>query len=387
MTGDSERDPRQDPGPGAEHRSEHPAAPHEHGRSLYEAGEFLDAPPGEEISEREVSLRRRVLNLRTIGSVVFGVVLLYLLFRFVLNLDFAATWQRIVNADLGLLGLAFVAYYLTFPLRGYRWAYVLGRVGTRVRFRDATEILFLSWFVNCLVPAKLGDLYRAWLLKGNYGASISRSVGTIFIERIADLLVIFALALAAGFWSFRNLTRPEVNALLLAGFVLAVVLVAVVIGLRWWGDRVTRFLPLRAREFYERFHEGSTGAVTARSVPTIVVLTGIIWVLEGLRLYFVILALDLPTVNLGISSAIFVTLAGSLLTAIPLTPAGVGFVEAGIVGALALYGVTAEPAAAVALTDRAISILTVIVLGGIAYAFSTKVRRAHGIGPAPASSA
>ncbi|HEX6128545.1 MAG TPA: lysylphosphatidylglycerol synthase transmembrane domain-containing protein [Candidatus Limnocylindria bacterium] len=377
MTADSERDPQQ----------EHPTAPHEHGHSLYEAGEFLDAPPAEEIPEREVSLRRRLLNVRTIGSVIFGVALLYLLFRFVLNLDFAATWQRIANADLRLLAAAFVVYYLTFPLRGYRWAYVLGKVGTRVRFRDSTEILFLSWFVNCLVPAKLGDLYRAWLLKGNFGASISRSVGTIFIERIADLLVIFALALAAGFWSFRNLERPEVNALLLAGFVVAMVLVALVIGLRWWGDRITRFLPVRAREFYERFHEGSTGAVTARAIPTIVLLTGMIWVLEGLRLYFVIRALDLPTVNLGISSAIFVTLAGSLLTAIPLTPAGVGFVEAGIVGALWLYGVTQEPAAAVALTDRAISILTVIVLGGIAYAFSAKVRRAHGIGPAAAEGA
>ena len=70
-------------------------------------------------------------------------------------------------------------------------------------------------------------------------------------------------------------------------------------------------------------------------------------------------------------------LAGSLLTAIPLTPAGVGFVEAGIVGLLTLYGVVGEPAVAVALTDRAISILTVIVLGGIFYAFSAKVRRAH----------
>jgi glycosyltransferase 2 family protein len=375
VTGDS-RDPTR----------EHPEAPHEHGHSLYEAGEFLDAPPTEEIAEREVSLRSRVLNVRTIASVVFGVALLYLLFRFVLNLDFAATWERIVNADVGYLGIAFVAYYLTFPLRGYRWAYVLGKVGTRVRFRDATEILFLSWFVNCLVPAKLGDLYRAWLLKGNYGASISRSVGTIFIERIADLLVIFALALAAGYWSFRNLSRPEVNALFLAGFVLAAVLLLVVIGLRWWGHRVTGFLPVRAREFYQRFHEGSTAAVTTRSIPTIVVLTGMIWILEGLRLYFVILALDLPTVNLGISSAIFVTLAGSLLTAIPLTPAGVGFVEAGIVGALSLYGIAAEPAAAVALTDRAISILTVIVLGGIAYALSKKVRRAHGLGAEPAPS-
>ena len=54
-----------------------------------------------------------------------------------------------------------------------------------------------------------------------------------------------------------------------------------------------------------------------------------------------------------------------------------GFVEAGIVGLLTLYGVVGEPAVAVALTDRAISILTVIVLGGIVYAFSAKVRRAH----------
>ncbi len=376
MTGDSS--PRSEQ---PADQPEHPAGPHEHGHSLYEPTEFLDAPPGEQIAEREVSLRRRVLNLRTIGSIVFGVVLLYLLFRFVLNLDFAATWERIVRADVRLLVVAFLVYYATFPLRGYRWAFVLGRVGSRVRFRDATEVLFLSWFVNCLVPAKLGDLYRAWLLKGNYGESISRTVGTVFIERIADLLVIFGLALAAGFWSFRRISRPEVDALLLAGFALAAVLVVLVTALRLFGHRLTEVLPHRIRDFYERFHHGSTGALTARSIPVILVLTLAIWTLEGLRLYFVILALDLPTVNLGISSAIFVTLAGSLLTAIPLTPAGVGFVEAGIVGALALYGIAAEPAAAVALTDRAISILTVILLGGLAYAFSQKVRRAHGIGP------
>jgi uncharacterized protein (TIRG00374 family) len=365
---------------------EHASGPHEHGRSLYEAGEFLDAPVEEGVAERQVSLRDRVLNWRTIGSIVFGLVLVYLLFRFVLNLDFADTWQRITHANPLLLLAAFGIYYLTFPLRGYRWAFILGRTGQPVRFRDATEILFLSWFVNCLVPAKLGDLYRAWLLKGNFGASISRSVGTIFIERIADIVVIFGLALAAGAWSFRRAARPELSALFIAGFITAFVLVALVTLLAWRGDRLTRWLPERVADLYQRFHEGSTGALNLRSLPVILLLTGSIWMLEGLRLYFVILALDLPTVNLGISAAIFVTLAGSLLTAVPLTPAGVGFVEAGIVGALSLYGVTNEPAAAVALTDRAISILTVIVLGGIAYAFSHKVRRAHGVGMAPAGS-
>ena len=68
----------------------------------------------------------------------------------------------------------------------------------------------------------------------------------------------------------------------------------------------------------------------------------------------------------------------ALLTAMPLTPAGIGFVEAGIAGALLIYGVPQDPAAAVALTDRAISILTVIVIGGILYLVSNKVRRAHG---------
>jgi uncharacterized protein (TIRG00374 family) len=375
MTGDSEQLPHHRPED--RHPSEHPTGSHEHGHSVYEPGEFLDAPPEEAIPEREVSLARRFLNVRTIGSIVFGILILVLLFQVVLKIDFGSTWAQITAANPIFLLLATLCYYATFPLRGLRWRFVLGRVGTKIGRRDATEILFLSWFVNCLVPAKLGDLYRAYLLKGNYGGSISRTVGTIFIERIADIVVIFALALAAGFWSFRGRSRPEIDALFLAGFVFAAILVLLVIGLNYFGGRLTRFLPERVADLYERFHEGSTGALTVRSLPVIGALTTVIWLFEGLRLFFVIRALELPDANLGISAALFVALAGSLLTAIPLTPAGVGFVEAGIVGLLSLYGVVGEPAVAVALTDRAISILTVIVLGGIFYAFSTKVRRAH----------
>lgn len=371
MTAGSDRPPE-----GDGHPPHHPTGPHEHGHSVYEPGEFLGAPPEEAIPEREVSLARRFLNIRTIGSIVFGVLLVILLSQ-QLNINFAETWAHITAANPLFLLLAMLAYYATFPLRGLRWRFVLGQVGTRIGRRDATEILFLSWFVNCLVPAKLGDLYRAFLLKGNFGGSISRTVGTIFIERISDIVVIFGLALAAGFWSFRGRSTPQIDALFLAGFVVAAILVVLVIGLNYFGAHLTRFLPERLADLYERFHEGSTGALTTRSLPVIGAFTIAIWLFEGLRLFFVIRALELPDANLGISAALFVALGGSLLTAIPLTPAGVGFVEAGIVGLLALYGVTGEPALAVALTDRAISILSVIVLGGIFYVFSAKVRRAH----------
>jgi uncharacterized protein (TIRG00374 family) len=349
---------------------------HHHEDTVYQPAEYLGAPADEPIPEREVSLARRILNWKTIASVAFAVVLLALAFR-TLGVNLGRTWGLIAGANLWYLLLAFGAYYLTFPIRGFRWRYVLSKVGTRIGMKDATEILFLSWFVNCLVPAKLGDLYRAYLLKGNTGASASRTVGTIFIERIADIIVIFFLALAAGFWSFRGRERPEIDLLFTIGFVVAVVLVGLVLALRVWGDRVTRFLPERVREFYERFHEGSTGALTFRALPVIGVATIAIWTLEGARLYFVIQALALPDVDLRISASIFVALVAALLTAMPLTPAGIGFVEAGIAGALLIYGVNQDSAAAVALTDRGISILTVIILGGILYLVSDKVRRAH----------
>lgn len=341
----------------------------------------MRSTPEEADRGQDLSLLRRVLSVRTIGSVAFGIALLVLLFRVVLDIDFSATGSVLLGADLGLLAIAWVAYYATFPMRGFRWWFVLRRAGERVPARDATEVVFIAWFVNCLVPAKLGDLYRAYLLKGNFGTPISRTVGTIFIERVVDLLVMFWLALAAGFWSFRDRGRPELDAFFVLGLLVGGGLVAGVVALRYGGERLARRLPARIAGAFRLFREGSTRPLTAGSLPVICAVTAMVWIAEGIRLYFVLQALDLPGPDLGIGAALFVALAGSLLTAVPLTPAGIGFVEAGIVGALALFGVPLEQATAVAVADRAITILSVIVLGGIAYALSPKVRRAHGLAP------
>lgn len=336
-------------------------------------------PSKEGDRRRSLSLVHRLRSVRTVGSIVFGIAMLVLLFRVVLDIDFSKTGSVLVGADLGLLAIAWLAYYAAFPMRGFRWRFVLRQAGERVPVRDATEVVFIAWFVNCLVPAKLGDLYRAYLLKGNFGTPISRTVGTIFIERVSDLLVMFWLALAAGYWSLQDRSRPEVTGFFLLGLIVASGLVVVVVALRYGGERLTRRLPAQAAGAFRLFREGSTRALTAGSMLVIGAVTTMIWIAEGVRLYFVMQALGPPGSELGIGAAIFVTLAGSLLTAIPLTPAGIGFVEAGIVGALALFGVPLEQATAVALADRAITVLSVIVLGGAVYALSPKVRRAHGL--------
>jgi len=152
--------------------------------------------------------------------------------------------------------------------------------------------------------------------------------------------------------------------------------------LRNFGRRIIERLPLpdKVLEFYDRFEEG-VFSVGFRSLPRLVLVTGLIWTTEAMRLYLVVDALDLPDVTLGISGAFFVALIGSLLTAVPLSPAGLGIVEAGVVGVLTLaYGVSITEATLIALVDRAISVLSIIILGSIAYAASPKRRGGASLG-------
>jgi glycosyltransferase 2 family protein len=333
----------------------------------------------EALAEREqLSLSRRLRDPRTIVSIVLPILLLALLATQLpgFRLDEAA--QRIGQADPWLLLAAFAVYYLGFPLRGYRWKLLLRRAGTQVSLRDSSEIIFISWLVNCLVPAKLGDVYRAWLLRANFLVSLSRTFGTVFIERIFDLFAIALLGLAAGFWSFRAGLPSEVQVVF--GIGLAVV-IALSIGLytvRSFGRRLLVRAPLPAKqrvlEYYDRFEEG-VFAVGKRHVPWLAFITALIWATEAMRLLLVIQALGFTDVHLGISGAFFVALAASLLTAIPFTPAGLGVVEVGVVGILTIiYGVGIGDAAAITVVDRTISVLSIIVLGSIVYLLSAKTK-------------
>ena len=107
------------------------------------------------------SLSSRLREPRTIISIVLPLVLLVLIATQAGNFDFKALLNSITSANPLLLLLAFGVYYVGFPLRGYRWALLLRGAGQTISVRDSTEIIFISWLVNCLVPAKLGDVYRA----------------------------------------------------------------------------------------------------------------------------------------------------------------------------------------------------------------------------------
>ena len=341
-----------------------------------------------EITADQVSLARRLRQPRTIVSIVVPLVVIAV-FVYLYRDRLAQVPQLILQANPVLILAAFVVYYLGFPVRGFRWALLLRWTGFRLPVKDATEILYLSWFVNCVVPAKLGDVYRAYLLKENSTASLSRTFGTVFIERVVDLIAIALLGLAAGYWSFRGGMPPAVEILFIVGIIVVIALAVGLFTMRNFGRRILTRLPIPVRfvELYDRFEEGVFGAVSVRRLPALAVITTVIWLTEGLRLYFVVQALGFPDVSMGVSGAVFVALIGSLLTAIPLSPAGLGFAQAGIIGVLTVvYKIPLPEATAITLLDWTISVLSIIVIGSIVYLLSPKTRGEGRIVEIPAPS-
>jgi uncharacterized protein (TIRG00374 family) len=321
-----------------------------------------------------VSLSSRLRQTKTIVSILVPLAIIAVFVT--LNWStLSKVPSLIAGANPLLVLVAFAVFYLGFPLRGYRWSLLLRATGFRIVVRDSTEILYLSWLVNCIVPAKLGDLYRAYLLRINSTASLSRTFGTVFIERVLDIFTIAILGIAAGYWSFRSGLPDSIQLLFGVALVIVALLAVGLFTLRNFGRRIIVALPFPARivEFYDRFEHGVFGALDRRQLPLLGALGIAIWMTEALRLFFVVKALGFPDVEIGISGAVFVALIGSLLTAVPLSPAGLGIVEAGIVGVLTLvYKVPLPEATAIALLDRVISVFSVIVFGSILYAISGK---------------
>ena len=329
----------------------------------------------EDLAAGAVPIGKRLRDRRTQASIIVPVLVLLLFVVALPGFQFDVLIDYVLSANPAWLLVAFAVYYVGFPLRGYRWSILLRGIGARVGVRDSTEIIFVSWLVNSVVPAKLGDVYRAWLLKINFPVSLSATFGTIFIERVFDLVTIVVLGSAAAFWSFRDGLSDTVRVIMGIGVVVVLGLALALFTLRNFGQRLDHRLPLPARIvlLYERFEEG-VFSVDRRQVPLVGLLTALIWTTEALRLLFVVDALGFD-ISLGISGAFFVALVASLLTAVPFTPAGLGIVEAGIVGLLTvIYHADPTEAAAIALVDRAISVLSVVILGFIAYLLSPKVK-------------
>ncbi|MCL4459348.1 MAG: flippase-like domain-containing protein [Chloroflexi bacterium] len=338
-------------------------------------------PENGEILTGEVSLERRFFNLQTLVSFLLAFAIIYFMLTKI-NIDLRETVENIKRANWLFYLLAFLIYYSSFPVRGLRWRLLLRNVGFRraagIRLPSIlglAEIIFLSWFANCLVPAKLGDAYRGYLLKRNARVSLSKTLGTILAERMSDMVVLFIMLALAGLSLFGGKVPAPVMTIFLAGLVLVVLIVLAVLVMKSCGGLVQRLLPARVKPIYGRFEEGTL--LSFQNMPLLLLLTVVVWLQESARMWFICLSLGLSAI--GLSPVIFMALGGAILTTLPITPAGLGLVESATVGVLlllnnlgAVHGIDENVAASVAILDRTLSYWSLIVFGLLVYLLSKK---------------
>jgi glycosyltransferase 2 family protein len=356
-------------------------------RSDLSAAEIDDQISAEDETPPVVDLGRRFTDWRTPASFLIAIVILIVALRKsgVTVSDLEAALRKVNPL---IFAGAFVVYYLSFPLRTLRWRLLMLNANTgqdllkvrNARFKDLIEILYLSWFANCVIPAKLGDVYRAYLTRKCLDISASRTVGTILAERILDLLILFPLLFTAALVTFHN-RLLESNALrYVLGGALALGVIAAVAILAIWrlGDGLRSLLPQRVHQVFNAFREGAVHSFRAR-IFTLLGFSLLIWICEGGRLYLVLASLGMiKSGELGPSAALFLALGSSVLTTLPVAPGGLGFVDTFLIATFKVlkHGATGGQAAALALLDRIVSYLSIVIFGFILYLVSSKTRAA-----------
>ena len=317
------------------------------------------------------TLGRRIFSLPTLLSLgVAGAFIFFVASG--IDLDWSETLSNVGDMKALPYVVALALYYLSFLFRGYRWK-VLARSaaskadpeGTTIRLPSVlrfSQLIIMGWFVNTIAWLRLGDAYRAWAFSDDSKGGFSWGLGTLLAERALDMATVALLLVIAILAATATTDATALRYLLIAAAGMAIGLVGLLLAMRLFGMRLAALLPSTLQRIYRGVHQGTLGSIELRQLPLLTVLSAIGWGLEAGRLYFVVQALDL---SIGLPLVLVVALGSALLSTVP-TPGGIGAVEWGLTGLLVL-SLELSDAVSVALVDRTITYVSVIVIGGVVF--------------------
>jgi uncharacterized protein (TIRG00374 family) len=291
-----------------------------------------------------------------------GIGLIVLLLR---SVDPGQLGNAFGRVDYLYLSLALVAFAVNLLVKVPRWALLLG--DDAPGFDTLFGAINVGYAINSLLPARLGDLVRAYWVRDRAGLPMVRTLSTIALERVADGITVLLLFLVLA--PTVKLPSGLHGSALGAGLVFVLALIAMVL-LAYGSTRENRF-----SRFLTAIESGRWGIVTRvvrqvatglralRSVRTVVLLifyTAIIWGANALLLWLVVLAFHL---NAPFAAGVLGNSVVSLGMTIPSTPGYIGVFDYLIVVTLGLYGIHRTPALAAALVFHAIAFVPVTVIG------------------------
>jgi glycosyltransferase 2 family protein len=299
-------------------------------------------------------------------SLLVSGVFLYLAFR---NVPLAGLEAALGRVQSGWLLLAALVSFLIMVFRAWRWQLELLPL-ERIPLGRLWAITAVAYLAINLLPARLGEVVRPWLLSRRSSVSFSNVVGNLVVEKTMDSVVILFYILT-GLIMVDNLpTWVRTGAMIPAVF--AVTLVVLVVLLWWRGEAfVDRWLLGRLPERFGASLKRVLGAIIAgmQVLPNPMLLLAVflvslaLWFLPILSSYIMIRAFDF---DVPFSAAVVVFIFIGFGTALPNVPGMIGPYQYACVLALELFGVPKVDALAYGLVLNAVQFLTLLLQGVMA---------------------
>jgi uncharacterized membrane protein YbhN (UPF0104 family) len=247
-------------------------------------------------------------------------------------------------------------------LRGARYRSILGKLDVRAGLLFSTACVLISQTANLIIPARLGDIVRIFILKHEKLATYSTGISSLVIERFFDILTVALLGLLA--LPFVLGVPPWVYLVIVIPLALCGVFVLILLafGKVKSENRILAIL-------FSMIHEMRKASLTPGSILGLSALSLLIWATD-IATTLSVAAMFGADISLAVVTLAVVV--GNLAKAVPITPGGIGTYEAFVTGILALSGTPQATATLIAITDHLVKnvitaaggVLSIWLLGG-----------------------
>lgn len=313
------------------------------------------------------------MKKRKIFALLITLAFLVLIFY---KIDLTKLLETFKHFDIKNLWVIVPIYFSTLYLRGIRWKSLL-LDNPKYSAYNLGTIFAVGSMLNIYLPARAGDVYRAYYLGDKQQEKKMKIFGSIILERMMDGICVFLILLFAVLLYSKN--QLMLNLAYLIGFIfigsfIAAYLVFKFNKIDYICDRLIEFckkLPSFVSEklitviqklnvHTNSFMDGFEALNSVKFTSQAFIMSLIIWLIECVVTIFIINSFHL---NLGFSAALFVISLISFSTMIPSTSVFLGPYQYAYILALGIYGVDKSTALAVATIHQGLLMVMLSAVG------------------------
>jgi len=310
-------------------------------------------------------------SIRFVLFLAFGLFLFWLAYR---GIDTQTIVDSLSQANLWWIALSLVLGLVSHFSRTLRWRLLLEPLGRKPSVKNTFFAVMVMYLANLALP-RLGEVSRCSIMKRYENIPFSKSLGTVFLERMVDMLVLllmFVVVLITQFNVISNFLLDNINqkfnhSIDMQQLVIFLIVLAFVGILILWLIFVkfknTAFVQ-KLISFGKDFIEGIKTIANMKKKGWFVFHSFFIFILYYLMIYVCFFAFDF-TSHLSPLIGLTVFVMASLGMVAP-APGGIGAWHFMTFETLAIYGVAINPqGAAFAFAVHGSMTLMLIVVGTI----------------------